>query len=231
MLIIGHRGAAGWEDENTLASFRRAVELGVDMIEMDVHLCADGDLIVIHDETLDRTSNGRGRVTEASLPRIQACRTRRGQIIPTLAEALEAINRRAAVNIELKGPRTAEALGEAMTDFLGQGWRLSDFLISSFDREALLEFQRTHPDARIGLLLKKAPADWAALAGGLHLESINMSLQEVTPALVQIVHMRGWKLYVWTVNRRSEIKRMRDMGVDGVFTDYPDRAQPDPVFK
>jgi len=108
VLRIGHRGAAGHAPENTLASFRKAIELGLDMTELDVHVCASGELVVIHDENVDRTTNSKGWVSKLSLTELKRLDAGAGETVPTLAEVLDLLKDRIMLNIELKGLGTAE---------------------------------------------------------------------------------------------------------------------------
>src|SRR5271154_2195490 len=136
-LCIGHRGAKGLEAENTLRSVRKALDLGVDGVEIDVYL-AGGQLVVIHDDTLERTTNGRGRVEDQSFEYLRSLEAGLGEKIPTLREVFETVNRRAFINIELKGGGTAEPVLELIEEYVNKrGWVREDFLISSFDLHEL----------------------------------------------------------------------------------------------
>ncbi len=134
---IGHRGAKGLEPENTLRSIRRALDLGVDGVEIDVYF-VDGQLVVIHDDTLERTTNGRGRVEEQSFDYLRSLDAGKGEKIPTLCEVFETVNRRAFINIELKGRNTAMPVFELIEEYCdSKGWKKEDFLVSSFDHREL----------------------------------------------------------------------------------------------
>ena len=118
MLKIGHRGAKGYEPENTLIGFEKALALGVDQIELDIHLSADGEIMVIHDETIDRTTNGSGCVNSLTCTELQQFRIREQQYIPTLIEVLDLIDRKCSVNIEIKSTNLADKLVTVLEQFI-----------------------------------------------------------------------------------------------------------------
>src|SRR2546428_297275 len=136
-LCIGHRGARGHEPENTVRSVRRAIELGADGVEIDVYF-VDGELVVIHDAKLERTTNGRGRVMRKSFAFLRSLDAGKGERIPTLREIFDAVDRRAFVNVELKGRNTAEPVQSLIEEYVAaRGWRFEDFIVSSFHRREL----------------------------------------------------------------------------------------------
>ena len=136
MLRIGHRGACGYEPENTLRSFNHAIQLGVDIVELDVHICQSGEIMVIHDIKVDRTTNGTGFVGDKTLDELKTLDAGKGEQIPTLQEVLDQINRRVKVNIELKGNSTAKPVLKLLEKYIKEaGWSYNDFLISSFNRD------------------------------------------------------------------------------------------------
>jgi len=144
---IGHRGASGYEPENTLIAFEKAIELNVDGIELDVHLCSDGELIVIHDETIDRTTNGKGVVNKFTALELKKYG------IPTLIEVFDLVNRRCFINIELKGIETAKPVNDLINHYISdKKWKINDFLISSFDWNMLEKIQLLNPKIRICVL-------------------------------------------------------------------------------
>src|SRR4051812_8026661 len=137
LLCIGHRGACGHEPENTLRSIRRALELGAQGIEVDVHFVG-GEIIVIHDAKLDRTTNGKGYVARKSFAYLRSLDAGKGERIPTLREVFETVGRHAFINIELKGRRTAEPVARLIAEFVAsRGRQYKDFLVSSFNRREL----------------------------------------------------------------------------------------------
>jgi glycerophosphoryl diester phosphodiesterase len=223
LFCFGHRGARGHEPENTIRSVRKALELGADGIEVDVHF-ADGQLVVIHDDTLDRTTNGHGRVAEKSFAYLQSLDAGLGERIPTLAEIFDAVDRRAIINVELKGPQTAAPVAALITEYVNRRrWSFDHFLVSSFDHGRIVEAKRRCPEIRTGALVTKAPRDLAKLAETLGVWSLHASQRCVTPKLVADAHRHGLKLFVFTINQPREIAQMKTLGVDGVFSDFPEK--------
>lgn len=223
LFCFGHRGAAGHEPENTIRSVRRALELGADGVEVDVHL-AGGQLLVIHDETLDRTTNGHGRVAAKSFAHLRSLDAGLGEKIPTLAEIFDAVNQRAVVNVELKGPHTAAPVAALIADYVSRcGWSHEDFLVSSFAPARIREAKQLCPAIRIGALIMKIPASLAEFAEDLGAWSLHAAKSCVTPELVADAHRRGLKFFVFTVNEPKDLVRMKTLGVDGVFSDFPER--------
>jgi len=225
LFCFGHRGARGHEPENTIRSVRRALELGADGIEVDVYF-ADGHLVVIHDDTLERTTNGHGCVMKKTFAHLRSLDAGLGEKIPTLAEIFDAVNRRAVINVELKGPHTAAPVAALIAEYVKhRGRSYADFLVSSFDHDRLREAKKLRPEIRIGALIEKIPRGLAQFAEELGAWSLHISKRCVTTRLVADAHRRGLKVFVFTVNRPEEIARMKALGVDGVFSDFPDRVR------
>lgn len=225
LLSIGHRGACGHEPENTLRSFRRALELGADGVEADVRL-ANGELVVIHDATFNRTTNGRGRVSRKTFEALRQLDAGGGEQIPTLREVIETVNRRAFLNVELKGRGTAEPTLRLLREFLDRSWRSDDFLISSFNRRTLRKFaELANGEFPIGLLFTGMPRGIQKLAREFQAVSIHPTPRWTTPRLVKKAHQLGLRVFPYTVNLSKNLARMRALGVDGVFTDFPDRVE------
>lgn len=223
LFCFGHRGACGHEPENTIRSVRKALALGADGVEVDVYF-VDGQLVVIHDDTLERTTNGRGRVAGKTFACLRSLDAGLGEKIPTLAEIFDAVNRRAVINVELKGPHTATPVVALITGYVNRrGWRFDDFLVSSFDHAQLREAKQLCPEIRIGALIEKVPRGLAQFAEDLGAWSLHASKRCVTPKLVEDTHQRGLKIFVFTVNSPKDIALMQALGVDGVFSDYPER--------
>ena len=221
--IIAHRGAKGYEPENTLLAFAKALELGARWIETDVYAVED-ELVLIHDDRLERTTNGAGYVTESSLEYLRSLDAGKGQRIPFLTEAIDLIDGRAGINIELKGPDTAAPLARLLTRVLsGSRWQREQFIVSSFNHPELLAFARQMPDIRIGALTASLPLGYAAFAEPLSAWSIHASVECVNREFVEDAHKRGKKMFVYTVNHPENFRRVRSLGVDGIFTDFPDR--------
>ena len=224
MLIIGHRGASGTAPENTLASFERAIRMGVEMIELDVHRCASGELVVIHDEKINRTTSGKGFVSDKTLHELQQADAGEGERIPTLHEVLRLVNRRAKINIELKGSGVAAPTAGLLHYYKeNRGWQTEDFYISSFDHQQLLQFRELDRLSKIGILYERHPHGFMALAKALKATSVNIPMRVVSPELVTEIHSHGLEVWVYTVNNPRLLKRLQEMNVEALFTNYPDR--------
>lgn len=222
--IFGHRGACGSEPENTVRSVRRALEMGANGIEVDVYRI-DGRLMVIHDDTLERTTNGRGSVFGKSFEEMRALDAGMGEKIPVLEEILEVLQPGVLLNIELKGPDTAMPVADFIEEKVGQGhWCQEDFVVSSFDHPGLRKVKSRLPGIRLGALFEKADSSLVARAVDLGAWSLHIHRRLVSDAIVAEAHGKGLKVFVYTVNDAPDIRMLRDLGVDGVFTDYPDRA-------
>jgi len=225
VLRIGHRGASGHEPENTLRSFEAAVRLGADMVEFDVHVCGSGELVVIHDETVDRTTDGSGAVARMTLSELKALDAGKGEKIPTLGEVFSALKGRAAVNIELKGRGTAEPVYELMTGHIrGGSWGLEEILVTSFDWGMLEAMRALSADTRLGPLVYKDIDEALKVATKLDSHSVNPYHRSIDHNFVKEVHGLGISVYPWTVDEPEDISRVVSMGVDGVISDYPERV-------
>lgn len=223
--VIGHRGARGHAPENTLLGIDTGIALGAPWVEFDVQLHPSGALLVFHDLTLDRTTNGSGFLADQPLAALRALDAGAGQTIPTLQEVLDLVDQRVGVNIELKSAGgTAEAVAAVIRSYVDAGWPVDKFLVSSFHLPELWEFKQLAPEIPIGALLCGVPLDWAGCALELGAATLNLSSEFVDPRLIADAHAHGIKVYVYTVNDVAEMRLLRGMGVDGVFTDHPDRA-------
>ena len=213
----------GYEPENTLRSFQKALELGADAVELDVYVCKTGEIVVIHDDTVDRTTNGTGFVVDMNFDELRALDAGKGEKIPTLSEVFDLIKARIPINIELKGPHTAEAVCRIIADYTNKGvYTEDDFFVSSFDHYELLRFKEHNPRVRIGALITGIPLGFASFAEKLEPFSINLCIEFITKEFVDDAHKRGYKVFVWTLKDPRDIPRMRDYGVDGIFTNFPD---------
>ena len=223
-LCIGHRGARGHAPENTLLSIDTGIRMGADMIEFDVQRCVD-ELVVIHDPRLERTTNGRGRVRDARFDDLRRLDAGQGQPIPSLREVLELAEAQVALNIELKSADgTAALVAQALRAAINDGWGISQFPVSSFHLPELYEFKQMLPEVPVAALVCGVPLDWAACATELGAQALNISAEFADPRLIADAHGRGLKIYAYTVNHPEEIAALRDLGIDGVFSDYPDRV-------
>jgi glycerophosphoryl diester phosphodiesterase len=233
-LRIGHRGAAGSRPELTRPSFERAIEIGVDMIELDVQLTRDGHLVVLHDRDLGRTVPGQGPVREHSLAEIRALDAGAwfgseyaGARVPSLEEVLRLTAGRVGLNVEIKSPEpdwtvTAAVLAEQ----LHRHGRAASIVVSSFEMGALRAVRQAAAQARIGVLWQSSDsaAMWAA-AEVFGAVSVHPHWRLATPELIAEAHDRGLQVLVWTVNDAADIARLVNAGVDGIISDFPERLR------
>lgn len=221
VLRIGHRGAAGHEPENTLLSLNKAVELGCDMTEIDVHVCASGEVVVIHDDIVDRTTDGTGLVSELSLDDLKSLDAGKGERIPTLDAVLSSLKGRVSLNIEFKGQGTPEPVFGIVE---GSGWAPDELVFTSFDWKMLEEYRELDPEARMGPLAHVNIFHAARFASKIDAYCVNPLHHLCSRSFVGKAHKRGLKVYPWTVNELDEIEKMKNTGVDGIISDYPDRV-------
>ena len=225
MLKIGHRGAKGYEPENTLISFEKAIAMGADGIELDVHLSIDGHLIVIHDETIDRTTNGKGAVNQLTLQELKSFKINNKQEIPTLEEVLDLVNQRCFVNIELKNQDTAEKVVQLIEHYISdKKWNHSQFVVSSFDWNALQQVRFLNENIRIGVLTETDLDLAISFARFLKAEALHPDFQLLTNEYTSKIQEKGIQVIPWTVNEMDDIQKIKSFKVDGIITDFLDRA-------
>ncbi|HMB64614.1 MAG TPA: glycerophosphodiester phosphodiesterase family protein [Eudoraea sp.] len=226
ILVIGHRGAMGHETENTLASVQKAMDLEVDMIEIDVFKIESGEIAVFHDERVERLTNGGGKIEEYNIVDLKQLILDGGYKIPMLQDVLKLINNKVALNIELKGANTADRVNFIVQHYIDdQGWAPDNFLISSFNWEELREMRKLNPEIAIAVLTDEDPLDAIPTARELGASSINPDYKKLTPENVQKIKEAGFNIYSWTVNEPGDIQLMKEMGVDGIITDFPERIR------
>ena len=224
LLKIGHRGAKGHLAENTLESIQKALSFGVEAIEIDVHRCKTGELVVIHDFTLDRTTNGSGEVAKKSLTEIKALKVEDEFEIPLLTEVLDFIEGKCTINIELKGLNTATATAKTIKKYIAEkNWTYKDFIVSSFQKNELFQMRKLDEKVALGILSKASVTEAIELGKLLKASAIHPSLGIITRDNVKASHKAGFNVNVWTVNEPEDIQRMREFGVDGIISDFPDR--------
>ena len=224
-LVIGHRGAMGYETENTLASIQKALDMGVDMIEIDVFNIKSGETVVFHDERLERLSNAGGKIEEYEIFDLKKVILEGNHEIPLLQDVLKLIDNKVALNIELKGAKTADRVS-FITDYYikKRGWTLDNFVISSFNWDELREMRKINPDIAIAVLTEGNPLEAIPVAKELDAIAINPWYKTLTAKNTKQIQQEGFKVYTYTVNEAHDIAKMREFGVDGIFTNYPDRA-------
>lgn len=222
MQIIAHRGASGEYPENTLLAIEHAIVQGADAIEIDV-FAVRGELIVIHDHHLTRTTNGTGIIYQYSVEQLMQLDAGRGERIPTLWQVLQLLhNTTLWLNIELKGENTVAPL-LALLDKAKQELQFDSkrLLISSFNHHLLAELKLAQPELKLGALTACLPLDYAAFAQHLQAYSVNCDVGFINQTFVDDAKARSLKVYVYTVDQADDIKRLQQYGVDGIFSNYP----------
>lgn len=225
MLCIGHRGAKGHAPENTITSIDKALALGVDMVEVDVHLHPE-ELLILHDHRLERIPGGRGRVAERPLSYIRSLDAGDGHPVPTVREVIERVGGRAQINFELKTGRGTSAL---LLDEIRRAEAAglidrAQVLVSSFDHQELLVMRALAPEIRLGALYAGIPLDFSADAERIGAWSAHLHLEFAPHAFIADAHRRGLKVLVYTVDEPEDIDRFFRLGVDGIFSDFPERV-------
>jgi glycerophosphoryl diester phosphodiesterase len=234
VMVIAHRGFSGAAPENTLAAFRKAIDIGSDMIELDIQLSKDGKIVVIHDETLGKTTNGRGKVVDHTLQELKKLDAGSkfrgdfsGERIPTLLEVLDLAKGRVLVNIEIKNPShgrypITELADKALKEVKKAG--MTDRVIfSSFNPVSLECIEKTEPRAWVAFLYHRPWSSPPEITGGREYRVLNLRNIHLTREKVGRIRKEGIKLNVYTVNSKAELKQFVNWEVDGIITNYPDR--------
>lgn len=219
--IIAHRGASAHAPENTMAAFQLALEMAADGIELDAMLAKDGEVVVIHDESIDRTTNGTGAVRDLTLEELKKLDAGGGEKLPSLDEVLTRFAGRFLINIELKNYSSIfDNLPLKVADLVKSHDCAQSVLISSFNPFNLSRFHRRHPEVPVGLLTDKNKAKhW--LWRLFHFDALHPHFSDVDALLVSALHARGRQVNVWTVDDPAEIQRLADLGVDSIITNDP----------
>ena len=228
---IAHRGASGRAPENTLAAFTRAIELGVDAVELDLHGTADGEIVVIHDSTLDRTTDLHGHVNETTLETIQSGDAGgwfdaefAGESVPTLTEALACIGKAAIAVLEIKDPLIAEAVVAK----IHETGALDFTVVISFHTAVLQTIRALEPRLATGWLIGNheehvSPIRLCQQLGQLGSGLLNVNHELITAEFAYEIRRRGIALWCWTVDDIARMGEMRTFGVQGITSNYPDR--------
>ena len=225
ILNIGHRGAKGHIAENTLESIQKAIDLGVDGVEIDVFRCASGEIVVFHDKKLDRLTNSAGFIEEITIDALNNVLVEGKYKIPTLEEVLTLIDGNILLNVELKGKNTAKKTALILEKFVSNTkWESNQLIVSSFDWDELIIFKNENTDIPIGILNDKNTLN-EVLDMGMKLDAvaIHPNFSSLNQEIVNTIHDSGFKIYSWTINAPEEIDKAITFGIDGIITDFPDR--------
>jgi len=225
-LNIGHRGAKGYVAENTIESISKAIELGVDGIEIDVFKCLSGDLVLFHDQDLKDLTGKSGQIENLTINELEEFLVLGKYKIPTLNDVLIKIESPLFVNIELKGSDTAGATSKIIADFSRRtSWTQDNFIVSSFNWNELKKFRSIDNNTSVGVLVSKSISINEAIEFGkkINAQAIHPNYQLLDEITVKKIKNNGFKTYTWTVNNKDDINFMKKIKVDGIISDYPDR--------
>lgn len=224
MLKIAHRGAKAYEPENTLQAFQKALELNSDGIELDVHLSADGHIIVIHDETIDKMTNGKGAVNTFTLSELKSFLIAEKHQIPTLREVFDLVNKKCFINIELKCRDAQLCVSLLIEEYVSEkNWNYDHFVVSSFDWIALQEIHNLNPKIPIGVLTETDLHLAVAFAETIKAKAIHPYYHLLTEENTQQMQEKGFLVLPWTVNIDEDIQKIKSYKVNGIITDFPDK--------
>jgi glycerophosphoryl diester phosphodiesterase len=226
ILRIGHRGAKGYVAENTFNSIKKAIQLNVDGIEIDVFKCLSGQLVLSHDEDLKRMTGKSGAIENLTLKEIDDYLINNEYKISTLNEILEQIKDPLLINVELKGSDTATTTSEIINDCLVKGaWNIEHFIVSSFNWVELEKFRFVDKNIPVGILVSQSMSISEAIEFGkkINADAIHPNYNLLDKKTVKKIKNNGFKIFTWTVNDKNDIDLMKELNVDGIISDYPDR--------
>ncbi|MVP01644.1 glycerophosphodiester phosphodiesterase [Paenibacillus lutrae] len=230
-IIIAHRGAKGLAPENKLGAFRLGLEQGCEAIELDIHLSADGELIVIHDATLDRTTDGQGEILAKSLAEIKAVdagswysEAYKGETVPTLGEVFDLVPESVMINVELK---VDGAIEQKLVDFVRERGCFGQVVVSCFDHKCLRRIKQMEPQIRIGLLYGNKMWDPVGYARSFDVDvySLHPYHQIIEAEDVEKAIEHGLQVYPYTANTEEELHKLMAIHVSGIITNYPARLK------
>jgi glycerophosphoryl diester phosphodiesterase len=224
LLVIGHRGASGSFEENTIESIQQAVLLGADGVEFDVRFHQSG-VVALHDETVDRTTTGTGKLASLSLTQLRAIETYNGESLPYLEDLLRAARFSKLINVEMKESTIGPAVARAVENFRAtHSYDLSRFLLSSFERPALRAIRDLGLGYRLGVLHRGHFTETLQQALELRAFSIHLAFKDVRQDQVSLAQSHGLKVFCYTINSKARAKCCRKLGIDGIFSDFPDKV-------
>ncbi|WP_343045078.1 glycerophosphodiester phosphodiesterase [Paenibacillus lemnae] len=232
-IIFAHRGASGEAPENTLAAFSLGLEQGCDGFELDVHLSKDGEIVVIHDDTIDRTTNGSGKVRDMTVEQLQAVdagawfdEKYKGEVIPRLEEVFDLAPPEIVINVEIKGSCEGK-LEPILVELLKRKGRLDTVVVSSFDWKSLKHLKQLEPAIKVGLLynLNLDHHEHLPAAAGTEVYSLHPNMKRWEPKDITGPQAAGLQVYGWTINQAETMTEAIEMGMDGIITDYPGRLK------
>ncbi|CAH2715500.1 Glycerophosphodiester phosphodiesterase [Neobacillus rhizosphaerae] len=234
---IGHRGAAGYCPENTAASFKKAIELGVDYLEIDIQMTRDNKLVIIHDPTINRTTNGKGHVKDLTLKELQALdagswfhpKFSKEKIL-SFSGFLDEFAEKTGLLIELKKPSLYPGIEEKVAnELLKRGLTKGDtdkIIVQSFDQNSLKRFHKLLPSVPIGVLVKKRGVKGLSnkelQSFSTYAAYVNPKITMINKRLIRRIHHHGFKTLVWTVRKKKDVHLLKRYNIDGIISDFPD---------
>lgn len=232
LAIFAHRGASAYAPENTIAAFKLALEQSADGFELDATLTGDGHVVVLHDDDVDRTTNGSGAVAEMTLDELRQLDAGswfsedfKGERIPTLAEVFAAVGSDTIINVELKNYASLwDDLPNKVVELVRTHDLADRVLFSSFNPIALIKTHRLMPEVPVGLLaMPGGSGAWARSFPGRLVphQALHPEFSDVTPAMIEKAHRSGKRVHAYTVNRAEDMRRLLEWGIDGIITDDP----------
>ncbi|HIE28510.1 TPA: glycerophosphodiester phosphodiesterase [Candidatus Poribacteria bacterium] len=224
-LKIAHRGASGYEPENTIRAFEKAIELGADMVELDVHLSRDGRLIVMHNASVDKTTDGSGYIKDLTLQELKTFDAGKGEQIPTLQEAIDCVKGRCGLYIELKGEYTERPVVELIRENAMQ----NAVIIASFDRNKVRQVKELAPELVTSVLVDDKDADWVAIAKDAKADCIHFCWERyrsphklLTDEVMNKASANGLRVIIWHEERPEEIREIIKRDIYGICSNLPD---------
>ena len=230
---FAHRGGRMWGPENTLVCFKKSVDLGVDGIELDIHKCRSGELVVIHDDTVDRTTNGKGAVKDMTWAELSALdagswydKKFAGENLPLLAQVLDLIDGKLAINVEIKNcPTIYPGIEEDLIKMLDAYPYADKIMISSFDHNVIHTIHKKTKKYKLAMLGDSIIFDLADYADRVGAKAWNPEFDCVRADSMKAAHDHGLEVNTWTVNKPDDWKRARELHVDTIITDDPEGLQ------
>lgn len=231
MKIIAHRGASGLAPENTIAGMKLAIEYGCDGIETDLQLTKDGEVVVFHDWSVERTTDGKGQIRDLTFEEISKLDNGswfseefKGERVPRLEDLLEVVPENLILNLELKSQAfDSRGLEEKVMEILKENNRKENIIISSFNHESLKRVREVDKTIKLGILY-----EGYLLGLDEYIRNLNLDISSVHPgvsytdqALINEIHSKDLLGYIWTVNDKESVERLKGYGVDGIITNYP----------
>lgn len=216
---VGHRGAAGHAPENTLAAIERGIESGADFVEIDVQRTSDGGLVLMHDKFVDRTTNGTGKLSEMSLEEVRRLDAGNGQRVPLLREALEVVANRTGIVVECITPGIGPEVYREVMDF-GFG---TPVIFASFLHKEIRAIRALDRRAMTMALLEAVPIVQTAFALNSEATHAGIALDSMTSEFGDSLHHAGFKIFVYTADTSQQIHLAKELGVDGIISNFPER--------